>query len=251
MPKSNRELNEKEMNVVGHLTELRNRLMVTGLIFIVLFIVSFINIRKIYLFFRNDIPFELHITSPGEIVWIYITIAAVVALVGTLPILSIQLWLFIQPGLTKRERKASLSYIPFIFILFVGGLVFGYFMFIELILPFLLSLNDEMFVEIFTVEKYFGFMFKLLLPFALIFELPVVAMFLTTLGIITPEFLKKSRKYAYFVLLIVGALVTPPDIFLQLVVAIPLFILYEISVSLASYVYKRKLRKQRQDDEEN
>lgn len=242
MPETNDQYSEKEMNVVGHLTELRNRLMVTGLIFIVLFIVSFINIKRIYLFFRSDIPFDLHITSPGEIVWIYITIAAVVAFVGTLPVLSMQLWLFIQPGLTKTERKASLSYIPFIFILFVGGLVFGYFMFIQLILPFLLSLNDEMFIEIFTVEKYFGFMFKLILPFALIFELPIVAMFLTSLGIITPDFLKKSRKYAYFMLLIVGALVTPPDIFLQLVVAIPLFILYEISVSLASFVYKRKMR---------
>lgn len=246
MPASKQEFSEKEMNVVGHLTELRNRLMITGLCFIVFFIVSFINIKKIYLFFRNDIPFDLHITSPGEIVWIYITIAAVVALVGTLPILSIQLWLFIKPGLTKNERKASLSYIPFIFFLFVGGLVFGYFMFTELILPFLLSLNDEMFIEIFTVEKYFGFMFKLILPFALIFELPIIAMFLTSLGIITPEFLKKTRKYAYFILLIVGALVTPPDIFLQLIVAIPLFILYEISVSLASFVYRRKIRKMEQ-----
>lgn len=246
MPASKQEFNEKEMNVVGHLTELRNRLMITGLCFIVFFIISFINIKKIYMFFRNDIPFDLHITSPGEIVWIYITIAAVVALVGTLPILSLQLWLFIKPGLTRSERKASLSYIPFIFLLFVGGLVFGYFMFTELILPFLLSLNDEMFIEIFTVEKYFGFMFKLILPFALIFELPIIAMFLTSLGIITPEFLKRTRKYAYFILLIVGALVTPPDIFLQLIVAIPLFILYEISVSLASFVYRRKIRNMEQ-----
>lgn len=236
--------NDREMNVVGHLTELRNRLMITGLIFIILFIISFINVKKIYLLFSNDIPFELHITSPGEIVWIYIAIAAVLAFVGTLPVLSIQLWLFIQPGLTKNERKASLSYIPFIFLLFVGGLFFGYFMFTQLILPFLLSLNDEMFVEIFTVEKYFGFMFKLILPFSLIFELPIITMFLTSLGIITPVFLRKSRKYAYLILLVVGALVTPPDIFLQLVVAIPLFILYEISVSLSAYVYKRKMQKQ-------
>lgn len=245
MPSLKDGITEKEMNVVGHLTELRKRLMVTGLVFVVLFIISFMNIQRIYIFFRNDIPFDLHITSPGEIVWIYITIAAVVGFVGTLPVLSMQLWLFIQPGLTKSERKASLSYIPFIFILFIAGLVFGYLMFTQLILPFLISLNDEMFIEIFTVEKYFGFMFKLILPFALIFELPIVAMFLTSLGMITPDLLKKSRKFAYLGLLIVGALVTPPDIFLQLVVAVPLFILYEISVSLASIVYKRKMRKEK------
>lgn len=244
MPATKAELKEKEMNVVGHLAELRNRLIVTAVSFVAFFIISFMNIRKIYQFLRNDIPFELHITSPGEIIWVYITISAVVALVGTLPILSIQLWLFIQPGLTKTERKASLSYIPAVFLLFVGGIVFGYLMFTGLILPFLLSLNDDMFVEIFTVQRYFGFMFKLIIPFALIFEIPIISMFLTSLGIITPAFLRKSRKYAYFILLIVGAVVTPPDIFLQLVVAVPLFVLYEISISLSAAVYRRKIRKQ-------
>lgn len=112
MPATKDKMNQKEMNVVGHLTELRNRLIVTGLSFVVFFIISFVNIQRIYNFFKSDIPFELHITSPGEIVWVYITISAVAALIGTLPILSIQLWLFIQPGLTKTERKASLSYIP-------------------------------------------------------------------------------------------------------------------------------------------
>lgn len=234
---------EKEMNIVGHLSELRNRLIVTGIFFIAFFIIGFIFIKDIYNFFENDIDFKLTVTSPGDIIWIYFTIAGLIAIVATLPILSLQIWLFIKPGLTKTERRASLSYIPAIFLLFVFGLVFGYIMFIKLILPFLLSLNDGMFNELFTVEKYFRFLLRVTLPFAILFELPIIIMFLTSLGIITPQFLRKMRKYAYFILLIVGALVTPPDVILQLVVAIPLFLLYEISIFLSSFVYRKKIRR--------
>src|SRR5699024_1043330 len=108
--------------------------------------------------------------------------------------------------------KISLSYIPAVFLLFITGLVFGYLAFINLILPFLLSLNDGMFNELFTVDKYFRFMFRLTIPFALIFEIPIIVMFLTSIGILTPQFLRKVRKYAYFIMLIVGGLITPPDI---------------------------------------
>ncbi|HLR75031.1 MAG TPA: twin-arginine translocase subunit TatC [Virgibacillus sp.] len=238
--------NEKEMNVVGHLSELRNRLIVTALFFIIFFIVGFIFVKDIYYFFESDISFQLNITSPADTIWIYFTIAGLVAIVGTLPVLSIQLWLFIKPALTPGERKSSLPYIPAIFLLFLGGLVFGYFMFINLILPFLLGLNEGMFNELFTVDRYFGFLFKVTLPFALLFELPIVIMFLTSLGIVTPDFLKRTRKYAFFILLIVGALVTPPDVVLQLVVAVPLFLLYEISIHLSGIVYRRKQRRHKE-----
>lgn len=234
---------EKEMNIVGHLSELRNRLIITGAAFIGFFILGFIYIKDIYSFFENDIDFQLTVTSPGDIVWIYFTIAGLIAIVATLPVLSLQIWLFIRPGLTKPERKVSLSYIPAIFLLFVSGLVFGYVMFIKLILPFLLSLNDGMFNELFTVEKYFRFLLRITVPFAILFEIPIVIMFLTSLGILTPQFLRKTRKYAYLLLLIVGALVTPPDVVLQIAVAVPLFILYEISIYLSSIVYRKKLRR--------
>lgn len=235
--------NEKEMNVVEHLSELRKRLIVTGIFFVIFFIIGFIFVKDIYFFFESGIDFKLTITSPGEIIWIYIMIASIIAIVGTIPVFSIQLWLFIKPGLTKNERRVSLSYIPAVFLLFLFGLVFGYLLFLKLILPFLLSLNDDMFNELFTVEKYFRFLLRMTLPFALLFEIPIVTMFLTSLGVLTPQFLRKVRKYAYFVLLIVGGVVTPPDIFLQILVAVPLFLLYEISIYLSAIVYKKKLKK--------
>lgn len=238
--------NDKEMNFVGHLSELRNRIIVTGICFVLFFIVAFIYVKDIYNILEGDIDFSLVITSPTEVIWIYISIAAIVAIIGTLPVLCLQLWLFIKPGLKENERKASLSYIPPIFFLFIIGLVFGYLLFSKLILPFLISLNDDMFIQLFTVDKYYRFMFQIMLTFGILFEVPIVTMFLTSLGILTPAFLKKTRKYAYFVLLIVGALVTPPDIFLQLIVAFPLFLLYEISIYFSSVVYKRKEKKHKE-----
>jgi len=239
----NRQNTEKEMNVVGHLAELRRRLIITALAFIVFFIAAFIYVKNIYNFFVQDLGFKLNITSPGDILWIYFTMAGIVGLALTIPLLALQIWLFIKPGLTEKERKASLPYIPAVFLLFAGGLSFGYIIFTKLILPFLLSLNDGMFNELFTVDKYFRFMFHIVVPFALFFEIPIVAMFLTSLGVLTPMFLRKIRKYAYFALVVVGAALTPPDFVLQIVVAIPLFILYEASIYLSGFVYRKKQRR--------
>lgn len=234
------------MNITDHLSELRSKLIKTAIFFIIAFIISFIYVKDIYYFFEKDIDFMLNITSPGDTIWIYFTISGLMAIVATIPILCFQIWLFVKPGLTSSEKKASLSYIPAVFLLFVFGLVFGYFMFVKLILPFLFALNDGMFNELFTVDKYFKFMFRVVLPFALLFEVPIVAMFLTSLGLITPQFMRKTRKYAYFVLLVVGALVTPPDVILQISVAIPLFILYEISIYLSAIVHRKRVRKQQE-----
>ncbi|MFQ3543066.1 twin-arginine translocase subunit TatC [Halobacillus rhizosphaerae] len=232
-----------EMNVTDHLSELRRRIIWTLAAFIAFFIVGFVYYRDIYYFFVDDLPFNLHVTSPGEIIWIYFTMATIVAVVGTLPVLCLQVWLFVKPALTSKEQKVSLSYIPAIFLLFLAGLTFGYLVFIKLILPFLLSLNQGMFTEIFTVDRYFKFLFRVTIPFAVIFEIPIITMFLTSLGIVNPVFLVKVRKYAYFVLIIIGTIISPPDFVLQLVVAVPLIVLYEISILLSRVVYRNKIKK--------
>ncbi|TMN23693.1 twin-arginine translocase subunit TatC [Lentibacillus cibarius] len=235
--------NEKEMNVVGHLSELRNRLIVTAVFFILFFAAGFVYVEEIYDFIAADLPFTLSVTGLTDLISVYITLAGLIAIVGTLPILCLQIWLFIKPGLTKPERKVTLLYVPVIFVLFLIGIVFGYTIFVELIVPFLLSLNNDMFVEIFTYDRYFKLLFRIVIPFAFFFEIPIIAMFLTRLGIITPAFMRKSRKYAYLILVIIGALITPPDFMLQLVVAVPLVVLYEISILLSQTVYRKKLKK--------
>ncbi|WP_114353866.1 twin-arginine translocase subunit TatC [Saliterribacillus persicus] len=231
------------MAYLDHFAELRKRLLWTALIFIIFFAVGLYFVQDIRDFFLNDTDLTLHLIAPGEIIWIIFTIAFIVGLTATLPFFCFQLWLFIRPGLTSTERKASLAYIPAIFILFLSGLVFGYYIFVHLILPFLLSLNDGMFETIFTVENYFRFVFRVTIPFAVLFEIPIITMFLTSLGIVTPKFLVKTRKYAYFILIIIGTMISPPDFFLQIIVAIPLIILYEISIVLSRIIYKKKMDK--------
>ncbi|SDJ68494.1 sec-independent protein translocase protein TatC [Sediminibacillus albus] len=233
----------KDMNMTEHLTELRNRIIWTAVIFIAFFIIGFVFVKDIYSFFVKDLEFSLHVISPGEIIWIYFTMASVVAIIGTIPFFCLQAWLFVRPGLTPKERKVSLSYIPATFLLFIGGMAFGYYVFVDLILPFLLSLNDGMFNQIFTVDKYFRFLLRITLPFAILFEIPIITMFLTSLGILTPSFMRKTRKYAYLILVIIGTMISPPDFVLQIVVAVPLILLYEISIFLSSFTYRRKQKK--------
>lgn len=234
---------EQSMNLVGHLEELRKRIIITGVAFIIFFIVAFIYIKDIYNFFVMDLDFKLTVLSPTEIVWVYFQLAGVVAIALTIPVLAWQLWLFIKPALEPIERRVTLSYVPALFILFIVGLSFGYFLIFPFVFKFLLSLAGDDIQNMFTIEKYFSFLFKITLPFAFLFELPVIVMFLTSLGIINPQILSKIRKYAYFVLAIVAAVVTPPDFLSQTLVFIPLCILYEISIQLSKVVYRKKLKK--------
>lgn len=241
-----------EMNVTDHLQELRRRIIWSLVFFIGFFVAGLVYYEDISGFFIDDVSFQLNMTSPGEIIWIVFTIASIVAIVGTLPVLSFQIWLFVKPALTPKETKVSLAYIPAIFLLFLLGLTFGYVVFIQFILPFLLNLNNGVFNELFTVERYFRFLFRVTVPFAVLFEIPIIIMFLTSLGIVNPIFLVKVRKYAYFVLVIIGTIISPPDFILQLVVAVPLIILYEVSIILSRIVYRRKLKAHREfmEDEE-
>lgn len=234
---------EKEMDVVSHLSELRNRILVSLAFFVAFFILGFIYVEEIYAFFVNDIDMELTVISPGEILWIYFSMAGVVAIAGTLPVLAYQIWAFIKPGLTPYERKVSLPYIPVIFILFIAGLIFGYIIFVKLLFPFLLSLNNGMFDIMFTVDRYFKFLMRITVPFALMFELPIITMFLTSIGILTPDVMKKYRKYAYFILIVISTMLTPPDFILPLLVSIPFILLYEISIYLSKIVYRKKMKK--------
>ena len=243
-------MEDKELNIIDHLDELRTRLIITLAAFIIFFIVGFMFVEEIYNWLVRDLEVKLIVLGPSDILWVYFMLAAVIAFAGTIPVLATQVWLFIKPALKPIERKISLSYIPALFILFIVGLSFGYFVIFPTVMSFLIELGGEMMVTNFTAEKYFRFIFNTTIPFGVLFELPVVMMFLTSLGIINPYVLSKIRKYAYFVLIIIAILISPPDIMSDFLVAVPLIFLYEISVSFSKIVYKRKLKKEKQWQEE-
>lgn len=239
-------MEDKELNLIDHLDELRKRLIYTVLAFFVFFIAGFIYVEEIYKWLVRDLDVKLIVLGPSDIIWVYFTLAGVVALAGTIPVLATQIWLFVKPALTPIERKVSLSYVPALFILFIVGLCFGYFVIFPTVLSFLVELGQGMMVTNFTADKYFRFILHMTLPFGVLFELPVVAMFLTSLGIINPYVLQKIRKYAYFVLVVISVIISPPDFMSDILVTIPLLFLYEISINLSKIVYKRKLKKEKE-----
>lgn len=239
-------MDDKELNLVDHLEELRKRIIVSALAFVAFFIAGFIYVDDIYKWFVGTT--KLMVLGPSDIMWIYFMLATVVAVAGTIPVLALQIWLFVRPALRPIERKITISYVPALFFLFIIGLAFGYFIIFPMVLDFLVNMGQDMFVTNFTAERYFSFIMNMTLPFGVLFELPVVVMFLTSLGIINPFVLSKIRKYAYFVLIIIAIVITPPDFMSDFVVTVPLLLLYEISINLSKFVYRKRLKNQQEDE---
>lgn len=230
-----------EMNLIDHLSELRKRIIIVLCSFMLFLILSFLIVQDIHDFLVKDLHDKLAILGPGDILWVYMALASVSAITFTLPIAALQVWLFVKPGLKKEEQKVTLAFIPGIFLLFLLGIAFGYFLLFPIVLSFLQSLAGSQFETFFTVEKYFRFLIQLTLPFGFLFEMPAIVMFLTRLGIINPQKLAKSRKLSYFFLIVVSVLITPPDFISDILVIVPLILLYEFSITLSKIVYKRRL----------
>nr|WP_309100019.1 twin-arginine translocase subunit TatC [Fredinandcohnia onubensis] len=237
-------MDKVEMNLVDHLTEMRKRIIIILGSFMLLLILAFVFVKDIYDWIIQDSSIKLAILGPSDIIWVYLTLSGIVAIAGTIPIAAHQIWLFVKPALSSTERKVTLAYIPSLFILFIAGISFGYFVIFPIVFDFLLSLSGDLFMNFFTAEKYFGFMVNIVLPFGCLFELPVIIMFLTSLGILNPYRLQKMRRYSYFGLIVTAVLITPPDFVSDIIVIVPLLFLYECSVLLSKIVYRRKQKQE-------
>ncbi|MCP8967325.1 twin-arginine translocase subunit TatC [Ectobacillus ponti] len=231
------------MGVVEHLEELRKRLLITIGWFLVFLLAGFLYAGRIYSLLTAGLPFRLTVLGPSDVLWVYFALSGTAALAFTLPVAGLQCWLFVKPGLHANEQKAALSYIPFLFLLFAAGLLIGYFFVLPNIFHFLNLLGQGMFTEMYTVDKYFTFVFDLVVPFAACFDMPVIIMFLTSIGLIEPSLLRRVRRYAYFILVVVACCISPPDFVSHISVSIPLILLYECGVLLADVGYRRRLRR--------
>lgn len=246
-------MTEKEMNIVEHLDELRKRIIITAVTFIIFLAIGLYYVKDIYHFFMGNFHYKLLVLGPGDIIKVYFNLAGIVAFAGTIPVAAWQIWLFVKPALKPYERRTALAYIPALFLLFLGGLAFGYYFIFPNIVRFLVHLGSGMMTTSFTADKYFSFLFNITLPFGIAFEMPLVMMFLTSLGIVNPFTIAKLRKYAYFILVIIASMISPPEFISHISVAIPLILIYEISVLASKSVYKRKQRRLELDyaDEKN
>ena len=236
-------MSQKDMTIYDHIDELRKRLVIIVVFFVFAVIASFFLAQPLIKLIQNaDAAQEItmnafRVTDPFKV---YMQMIFILALIMTSPIILYQLWSFISPGLLEKERKVTLGYIPFSVVLFLAGIAFSYFMLFPFVIRFMLILSGNMDIQTtIGINEYFQFLFQITIPFGLLFQLPVLMLFLTRLGIITPELLTKIRKYAYFVLFVIAAIITPPDIVSHLMVTVPLFILYEISVWISRVGYNK------------
>ncbi|WP_036648216.1 twin-arginine translocase subunit TatC [Paenibacillus pini] len=236
---------QDEMSIVDHLGELRKRIIYILIVLVVGLIIGLFCANPVYQYLisvdsAKDI--QLHAFAFWDGIGMYMKIAMVVALVLAIPFTAFQLWAFVSPGLREVERSAALRYVPYVFILFLIGLAFGYYVVFPMALSFTTTITRNMgLTETYGISQYFNFMFTLVLPIALLFELPLVVMFLTKLRILNPKRLRKMRKLSYFALVFIAVIITPPDFISDFLVTIPLLILYEFSVFLSSVVYRKQL----------
>jgi sec-independent protein translocase protein TatC len=235
-------MEDKDMHLLGHMEELRKRIIIVLVSFIIAVIGAFLYAPKLYQILAKDAGGQLTVLGPTDILWVYFVIAGVFALGVTIPIIGFQLWKFIKPALSGEERRATLAYIPALALLFAVGICFGYFVLFPMVFAFMKEMAQGQVLAMYTAERYFRFMLNLTLPFGLLFEMPVVVLFLTRLGIINPLKLAKARKLAYFCLVLLSISITPPDLISDILVIVPLLILYEVSITLSKFAYKKKLQ---------
>ncbi|MBB3109849.1 sec-independent protein translocase protein TatC [Paenibacillus phyllosphaerae] len=236
--------NPNDLNLVGHLDELRTRLIRTLIAFLVAMAAAFIYVKDIYRWLVRGIDQKLVVLGPSDVMWVYLMIAGVVAIAVTLPIAAYQTWKFVTPALPAVAKRSALVFIPSISLLFITGLCFGYFILFPMVLHFMDQMAGDDFAAMYTAERYFRFMIHMTVPFGLLFEMPAIVMFLTKIGILNPVRLAKARKLSYFILAIVAITITPPDILSDIIVIVPLFLLYEISMTISKIVYRNQLRAQ-------
>ncbi len=234
------------MPLTSHLGELRKRLVRTLIVIMVVFVgatVAEMELNQpILSAFRapldaRNVPLVfLELTEPF---FTYLRIGLYTAIFLSFPYLLGQIWLFVRPALFSKERKAVWPFILLSYPLFVGGGLFGYFVVIPFGYDFFLGFENKYTLPSLSMASYLSLTIHLLFAFGLVFELPTVSFILTRFGIVNADWLRKNRKYSLVVIFIAAAVLTPPDIFTQTLMAGPLIILYEISI-LVSVMAGRK-----------
>ena len=169
-----------------------------------------------------------------------IEIAIAVGIIASLPVIFYQFWQFVAPGLLPNEKRYVTPAMLLTTFCFLLGGAFAYFVLIPVVLPFLFGMGTEAIKATINITEYMSFVLRLLLVAGLIFELPVISLLLSTFGLLKPAFMQKYRRYAIVLVFIFAAVVTPPDPLSQLLMAIPLVILYEISILIAKIGYQKK-----------
>ncbi|WP_186668289.1 twin-arginine translocase subunit TatC [Sporosarcina sp. BP05] len=228
---------EADPSLVDHLTDLRKQLVKSAAVFLFFLITVFSSINLWFPYITRG--HQLIILGPLEVVKFYMSISTALAFGLSIPFLCHFLWQFVKPGLNEREGRFLSLYSPVMLLLFLLGVSFGYFIVNPLSYKFLVSLGAVNFNVMVSAQEYISFLLMTTMPIGILFELPIVALFLAAIGLLTAESMKKVRKWSYLAIAVGSALITPPDFVSQLIVLIPMVILYEASIYIVLYTERR------------
>lgn len=238
----------QEMPFLDHLEELRWRI-IRGLVALVIgMIICFIFSDQILEFLKIpsrtlDPPLPLQFLKIQAIFLVKLEIGFFGGMLLALPYLLAQVYTFVSPALMPHEKRPLIPLIAFATLLFVGGLAFAYIIILPFALEFFVGLATEDIRPDISIDEYIGFVLRLCFLFGLVFELPVVAFFLGQIGLVTSDLMRRYRRHSIIIIFVLAALFTPPDPFTQVLLGVPLILLYELSIQLVRFTEKRRAKK--------
>jgi len=227
---------EKKIPFTGHLEELRRRLIVCFIAVGIGFVLSYGFKEKLFQILTRPLISvmktgdKLIFTGLPEAFFTYLKVAFLSGIILATPIIFYEFWMFVAPGLYNKEKRLMFPIVFLSTLFFVGGSFFGYFIVFPYGFKFFLGFASETIQPLPSMREYLSFASKLLLAFGVVFELPLIITFLAKLGMVSVSFLKKNRKYALLLFFVGAAILTPPDVVTQVMMALPLMVLYEISI---------------------
>jgi len=232
---------DKSLTLVGHLEELRRRILIVAISFLATSIICYTFAEKII---RNMVSIsdniEFVFISPAELVLATFRIALLGGLVLSGPLLITQIWLFVSPGLNSKEQRYVAISILLGGVFFALGVVFSYFIVIPTMLIFFMGFQLDIIQPMISFSSYLSFILSIVFAFGIIFELPILMILLTRFGIVKVSFIKKNRKYIILIIFVVAAVITPPDVVSQLLLAMPMILLTEVGIFLSSMFSKKE-----------
>lgn len=232
------------MSFFDHLEELRWRILkaVTAVLIATIIAAFFSDflVKEVLLSPLVKVGLKPQVLTPYGIVTTYMEVFIVSGIIASMPVILYQLWQFIAPGLLPHERRYAWWIVFFTSICFLSGVVFAYFVLIPTALAFFSSFGTDVFELNIAIDRYISFLLSLILGAGVIFELPMVVYFLSKLGLITPQFMRKYRRHSIVFILIIAAVVTPtPDMLTQALLAAPMIVLYEVSIYICKFAQKK------------
>ncbi|WP_251441302.1 twin-arginine translocase subunit TatC [Veillonella intestinalis] len=229
----------KDMSLVGHLGELRKRIIISAIAILVGFCVAYYYVDDLLSIIIAPAG-KLYYMRPTEAFFTYMKVAFVAGIIAASPIWLYEVWAFIIPALTRQEKQLTNWFLPFAIILFIIGILFSYALVLPVAIQFFIGFATDELQPLFSIGQYIDFVIAFVLPFGLIFELPIVMIIMAKLNLITSAFLRSKRKLFIFLSFVIGGLISPtPDMFSQTMIAMPMILLYEISLWLVAKVMKK------------